>query len=57
VADWVSRVLREPTASRAASALTDLLRLHYRYRFDPLGLSPEDREALRRHATRAIAAL
>jgi hypothetical protein len=32
------------------SQLRELLRLHYRYRFDPHGLAQPDREALRRQA-------
>ena len=40
-----------------ASRLRELLRLHYRYRFDPQGLSQTDREALRREATGCLARL
>jgi hypothetical protein len=35
----------------------ELLRLHYRYRFDPQGLSQADREALRREATGCLASM
>jgi transglutaminase-like putative cysteine protease len=45
---WLQRVARvtagQPTG---ASLLQDLLGLHYRYRFDPRGLAPEERTALR----------
>ena len=37
------------------SRLQELLRLHYRYRFDPQGLSRNDREALRREAGGCLA--
>ena len=42
---------RRPGAGRTQDRLRDLLHLHYRYRFDPDGLSQGDREALRREAT------
>jgi hypothetical protein len=32
------------------TSLRELLRLHYRYRFDPLGLGVADREALKQEA-------
>ena len=35
--------------------LWELLRLHYRYRFDPEGLSQGDRDALRREASDCLA--
>jgi hypothetical protein len=31
-------------------ALEELLLLHYRYRFDPQGIQPAERQALRAHA-------
>jgi hypothetical protein len=37
--------------------LQRLLRLHYRYRFDPLGLNPSDRETLRRETKTCLASL
>ena len=37
--------------------LQELLRLHYRYRFDPNGLSQPDREALRREASGCLACM
>jgi len=44
-ASWVSRVATvEPEVART---LPDILRLHYRYRFDPTGLSPAERHELR----------
>ena len=52
---WLGRVAADPTLAEARAALQDLLRLHYRYRFDPLGLSPSEREALRREARACLA--
>ena len=36
------------------SQLGELLRLHYRYRFDPCGMTRPDREALRREAKKCL---
>jgi hypothetical protein len=48
---WLQRGIRgNPDLSRADAELHELLKLHYRYRFDPEGLSREDRETLRQHA-------
>lgn len=48
--DWLERAAAEPTLSSLKAPLHGLLRLHYRYRFDPDGLSKADREELRREA-------
>ena len=45
---WLLRALNDPAVADLQDQLRELLRLHYRYRFDPLGLPPSDREALRR---------
>jgi transglutaminase-like putative cysteine protease len=50
VGRWVGRVRGVPAPGVAPEALSELealVRLHYRYRFDPDGLAPVDREALR----------
>jgi hypothetical protein len=52
---WLLRVLDDPALADVQSQLRELLRLHYRYRFDPHGLSPSDREALRREAQGCLA--
>jgi hypothetical protein len=44
---WLQRALANPAMSDASSSLKDLLKLHYRYRFDPSGLPLPDRERLR----------
>lgn len=48
--DWLERVAGRPELMELREPLRELLRLHYRYRFDPLGLNAEDRQALRREA-------
>jgi hypothetical protein len=50
-ATWLRRITSRLNVSRIAD-LMQLLSLHYRYRFDPLGLTGEEREQL---ATRARA--
>lgn len=54
---WLQRVTADPGLADAVSPLRELLRLHYRYRFDPLGLSQSEREHLRQRAQAALAAL
>jgi hypothetical protein len=48
--DWLERAAAEPGLLELQGPLRALLRLHYRYRFDPEGLSDVDREELRRDA-------
>jgi transglutaminase-like putative cysteine protease len=48
---WLARIARE-RADIAIAQLQDLLRLHYRYRFDPQGLSAGERSTLGREARR-----
>lgn len=45
---WLERVSTAPGLSELAPPLQAILRLHYRYRFDPLGLNAVDREELAR---------
>ncbi|MEN9574718.1 MAG: hypothetical protein RL514_2573 [Verrucomicrobiota bacterium] len=45
LADWLARI--EPLAKLPVTPLRQLLALHYRLRFDPLGLSGPERTALR----------
>jgi hypothetical protein len=45
---WLPRAIAEPGLFQIRQPLQHLLLLHYRYRFDPLGLSQSDRDALRR---------
>lgn len=57
LADWLQRAVAEPRLAELRSELIELLRLHYRYRFDPRGLSAEERDQLRRQAQRCRALL
>ncbi len=50
LSDWLRRALREPTLAELKDPLQQLLNLHYRYRFDPRGLSPQERIELRQAA-------
>jgi len=44
--DWLRRVAMTPDFRNLGGPLQELLRLHYRYRFDPLGLGQDERRAL-----------
>jgi len=52
---WLRRASTDPTLADLRSRLQELLTLHYRYRFDPQGLSQTDRENLRRAAAGCLA--
>ncbi|HOB33022.1 MAG TPA: transglutaminase domain-containing protein, partial [Verrucomicrobiota bacterium] len=52
LAAWLERALAEPALAEMRDRLRRLLRLHYRYRFDPLGLSADERRQLREEARR-----
>ncbi len=47
---WLERVAGDASLAEIRPALRELLRLHYRHRFDPPGLNETEREALRRQA-------
>jgi hypothetical protein len=49
---WLERVAADSSLAELREPLLAILRLHYRYRFDPLGLEDSDRLELRRQ-TRA----
>lgn len=55
--DWLRRVLETPDLANLRAPLEEVLRLHYRHRFDPLGLDANDREALRRETSRCLETL
>ncbi|HWD94692.1 MAG TPA: transglutaminase domain-containing protein [Verrucomicrobiae bacterium] len=57
LAEWFKRAAAEPELLELQSPLRALLRLHYRYRFDPEGLGNADREELRREARECVAKL
>ncbi|MEJ0088797.1 MAG: transglutaminase domain-containing protein [Limisphaerales bacterium] len=43
---WLKRALSDPALADLRNPLKELLRLHYAYRFDPHGISVEQRKAL-----------
>lgn len=45
LSEWLERVLAEPALADLRAPLRELLIFHYRYRFDPLGLTGEEKEA------------
>jgi protein-glutamine gamma-glutamyltransferase len=55
LAAWLARIARERN-DIAVAPLQALLRLHYRYRFDPQGLNAEERAALGAQARRWLQA-
>ena len=50
LAAWLEREAAEPSLAELKGSLRALLRLHYRYRFDPNGLTEAHREELRQQA-------
>ena len=54
---WLRRASANPALAEVQGRLGELLCLHCRYRFDPAGLSHDDREALRREASGCLASL
>jgi hypothetical protein len=50
LSDWLTRALANPALADSQKPLEELLCLHYRHRFDPLGLSGKERETLTRGA-------
>lgn len=56
ISEWLIRACSGADLASRQDALRELLRLHYRYRFDPLGLSVEDRARLKRRATECLQA-
>jgi transglutaminase-like putative cysteine protease len=51
---WLERALAAPTLANLRPALRELLRLHYAHRFDPAGLSGENRARLQRDAAECL---
>ena len=50
LSSWIARVEAAAIAGLETASLREILGLHYRYRFDPAGLSGADRETLRAEA-------
>lgn len=57
LSEWLQRVSRDPGVSGLDLPLEQLLALHYRYRFDPHGLNPNQRGLLRALTRDCLAAL
>ena len=57
LSDWLERVLEEPALANVRQPLRQLLRLHYRYRFDPQGLTVEEKKALVQNTDAMLGAL
>ncbi len=54
---WLRRAAANPALAEFRGQFEGLLSLHYRYRFDPHGLAPADRETLRREAQLCLASI
>jgi hypothetical protein len=54
---WFLRASADPALAELRGRVQELLRLHYRYRFDPQGLTGDERDALRREADGCLARL
>jgi hypothetical protein len=54
LSEWLLRAAGDPTLATVRDQLRRLLQLHYRYRFDPHGLAPAEREALRHEARACV---
>ena len=51
---WLERVEKSPKMGTLREPLRELLKLHYRHRFDPQGLNATDRETLKRETQRSL---
>jgi hypothetical protein len=50
LSDWLERALAEQALAELRAPLRELLRLHYRYRFDPRGLDEAEKKLLMENA-------
>ncbi len=57
LSDWLERALAEPGLAELRAPLRELLNLHYRYRFDPHGLTASEKNALMENVERAMKTL
>jgi len=57
LSDWLERALAEPALAELRRPLRELLQLHYRYRFDPLGLNDAEKTSLMENADTILATL
>jgi hypothetical protein len=51
---WLTRALNDPVLVDLREPLAELLQLHYRHRFDPRGLSDQERETLTHEAKNCL---
>lgn len=54
---WLGRVAEVPDLAPMRAPMQELLQLHYRHRFDPLGLNQTQRETLKRQAAMCMEGL
>jgi transglutaminase-like putative cysteine protease len=57
LAEWLTRAAAAPEFAMLQASIHELLRLHYRYRFDPLGLRPDERVLLRSQVAECLTQL
>jgi len=46
LSDWITRIEKTPSSLISTEQLPPILALHYRYRFDPKGITGDDKKAL-----------
>jgi hypothetical protein len=54
LSEWLRRALTDSALADLRQPLQKLIRLHYRHRFDPRGLTGEERETLTREAKKCL---
>jgi hypothetical protein len=54
LADWLERALMEPALAELRVPVRQLLQLHYRHRFDPHGLNPDERALLKQETKNCL---
>ncbi len=54
LSEWLARALGDPQLGGVQESLQHLLMLHYRYRFDPQGLTSPERQTLRRETQECL---
>lgn len=57
LSDWLERALANPALADLRAPLEELLRLHYRHRFDPRGLTNDERRQLTSEARTCLETL
>lgn len=57
LSNWLERALAEPSLTSLRPPLHDLLKLHYRYRFDPAGLKEDEKMSLIRNTDAVLSKL